>query len=56
MSSSSSPYSGDDTTLILIDIGIVPLIGGVLTKKARKLKRLKKQTKRAPEGLKTITI
>jgi serine/threonine protein phosphatase PrpC len=56
MSSSSSPYSGDDTTLILIDIGIVPLIGGVLTKKARKLKRLKKQTKRATEGLKTITI
>jgi serine/threonine protein phosphatase PrpC len=56
MASSSSPYSGDDTTLILIDIGIIPVLGGALTKKARRLKRLKKQTKRSTEGLKTITI
>jgi serine/threonine protein phosphatase PrpC len=52
----SSPYSGDDTSIILIDIGTNPLIGGVLTKKARRAKRLKKQTKRATEGLKTILI
>jgi serine/threonine protein phosphatase PrpC len=49
------PYIGDDTTLILLDIG-VPLIGGAFTRRLKRLKRLKKQTKRLSEGLKTITI
>ena len=56
---SSHPYTGDDTTLILLDIGLpgVGLMGGALTRKAKK-RRLKKQTKRLnpQEGLKTITI
>lgn len=51
----SHPYTGDDTTLLLLDIG-VPLIGGATTRRARRSKRLKKQTKRLTEGLKTITI
>jgi len=55
VSSLSSPYTGDDTTLLLINIG-VPIIGGAMTKKARRVKRLKKQTKRATEGLKTFLI
>jgi serine/threonine protein phosphatase PrpC len=49
------PYTGDDTTLLLLDIS-VPYIGGSQTKKARRLRRLKKQTKRLSEGLKTIII
>jgi len=56
---SSEPYTGDDTTLLLLDIGIAApgLLGGALTRKAKK-RRLKKQTKRLnpQEGLKTITI
>lgn len=55
MNDAGLPYTGDDTTLLLLDIG-VPLIGGSQTKKAKRSRRLKKQTKRLSEGLKTITI
>jgi serine/threonine protein phosphatase PrpC len=61
MAQTESPYEGDDTTVILIDISLPPPAqsGGVAiaptTRKARRVKRVKKQTKRV-EGLKTFTI
>ena len=58
MAQTESPYEGDDTTLILIDVSLAPVMSGGLvpsTRKAKRFKRAKKQTKRI-EGLKTFTI
>jgi serine/threonine protein phosphatase PrpC len=61
MAQTESPYEGDDTTIILIDISLAPLIqsGGLVappsTRKVKRFKRTKKQTKRV-EGLKTFSI
>ena len=57
-----SPYEGDDTTLLIVDISMQqsshPLGGGVHTRKGKKHKKSKKQTMRAStsEGLKTFLI
>lgn len=61
MAQTESPYEGDDTTLILIDISLASPVqsGGILappnTRRVKRFKRNKKQTKRI-EGLKTFTI
>jgi serine/threonine protein phosphatase PrpC len=57
----SSPYEGDDTTLVIIDISMQsnhPLGGGSHTRKGKKHKKSKKHTMRSstPEGLKTFLI
>lgn len=56
-----SPYEGDDTTLVIIDISTQsshPLGGGAHTRRGKKHKKSKKHTMRSstPEGLKTFLI